>query len=331
MTFVLIAILLIVAALIYLSTLPGEYHIRRSLPMAVDPQRVFDQVRDFRSWTEWSPWLIHEPDARLTYSDNAEGEGGSYSWDGKYIGAGTLTHVRLEPPRRIAQRIDFRRPFKSTSEVSWEFVEREGQTETVWSMRGRMPFLLRFLTRTMIAMIEKDYDLGLAMLRGTLDPQAERPRIRFMGEVRTAPVTALTIPFSGGLEAMTKAMEEGFPRLLAQVQGQGKTPAGPPFTAYRKVDPKTMQFECDIALPVTEDTAPGEFAVKRLGGGRCYRVQAQGSYGFLELAWYSAIAHLRMLKLKQDKSRPSLETYENDPGSVAHVNELITRLELPIR
>ncbi len=332
MIYLLVLVALVaVAAAAYLATLPPGFEVRRSLLMSPDRQRVFDKVRDLRSWSDWSPWLMHEPGATLTYSGNPDREGGSYSWDGKYIGAGTLTHVRLDAPTRIDQRIAFKRPFKSESEVWWEFSERDGQTEATWGMRGRMPFYLRFMTRMMVPMIEKDYDLGLAMLRGTLDPQAERPQVRFLGETRTAPRTALTIPFSGGMDSMVKAMEEGFPRLMEHVQGQGKSPAGPPFTAYHTVNPKTMHFECDMALPVTEDVAPGSFALKRLGGGRCFSVDVQGSYSFLELAWYSVIAHLRMHKIKQDPSRPSMETYENDSGSVAHSNDIRTRLEVPIR
>lgn len=168
--------------------------------------------------------------------------------------------------------------------MRWEFSERNGQTEVTWGMRGRMPFFLRFLTPMTVAMIEKDYDLGLARLRGILDPQAERPEIRFLGETQTVPRTALTIPFSGDMDSMVKAMEEGFSRLLEHVQGQGKSPAGPLFAAYHKVSPKTMHFECDIALPVTEDVSPGSFAFKRLGGGRCFSVEVQGSYSFLGLA-----------------------------------------------
>lgn len=332
MIYLLLLLLLVVAAaLAYLATLPADFEVRRSLLMSPDRQRIFDKVRDLKSWGDWSPWLMHEPDAKLTFSDNPDREGGAYSWDGKHIGAGTLTHVRLDAPERIDQRIAFKRPFKSQSEVWWEFADRNGQTETTWGMRGRMPFFLRFMTPMMVAMIEKDYDLGLAMLRGLLDPQAERPRIRFQGETHTAPRTALTIPFSGGMDSMVKAMEEGFPRLMEHVQDQGKSPAGPPFTAYHKVNPKTMHFECDMALPVTEDVSPGGFALKTLGGGRCFSVEVQGSYSFLELAWYSTIAHLRMYKIKQDTSRPSLETYESDPGSVAHGNEILTQLDVPIR
>ena len=56
-----------------------------------------------------------------------------------------------------------------------------------------------------------------------------------------------------------------------------------------------------------------------------------GSYDFPELAWYSAMSHIRMLKLKMDASRLSLEVYENDPETVARTNDIRTTLYLPIR
>lgn len=110
----------------------------------------------------------------------------------------------------------------------WEFADRDGQAEVTWGMRGRMPFFLRFMTGMTVSMIEKDFALGLAMLRGTLeDPQAERPEIRFLGEMDTASRSAPTVPFSGSKDAMVEAMEQGFPRLMAQIRDQGKAPAGP--------------------------------------------------------------------------------------------------------
>jgi len=42
----------------------------------------------------------------------------------------------------------------------------------------------------------------------------------------------------------------------------------------------------------------GEYALKDLGDGRFYKVCLKGGYEFLESAWYAAIAHLKMLKLK---------------------------------
>ena len=167
--------------------------------MNVDRQTVFNKVRDFRSWAEWSPWLMHEPDTRLEFSQSPEQEGGWYTWDGDRVGAGKLTHVSIEPPDRIEERIEFLRPFKSVSAVWWEFVDRDGQTEVSWNMKGAMPFFFRFMTRMMSVMIGKDYDLGLALLRGTLDPRARgRSESRKLADQGTHPPVQAGPKFTPG-------------------------------------------------------------------------------------------------------------------------------------
>lgn len=319
------------AVLFYLSRLEGKYVVRRSLSMNVDRQRVFDKVRDFTSWHQWSPWLLHEPDARVEFSEHPEQEGGSYSWDGKRIGAGTLSHMRFEAPALIEQRIAFIRPFRAVNRVWWEFAEQDGRTEVTWGMEGEMPFPLRFMTAMTRQMIAKDYDLGLALLRGVLDPAAERPCLTFLGETVVAPREALTIPFAGPLAAMVAAMQEGFSRLEAHLKQSGGEMTGHPFTAYHKVDPKTMYFECDMAVPVSPASDAGDFARKTLGGGRYFQVQLTGSYDFLELAWFSAMAHVRMRGLKYDRTRPALEVYENDPRAVDGSNAILTTLLVPVK
>lgn len=319
------------AGLVYLGSLKGRYEVRRSLSMAVERSTVFDRIRDLTHWRDWSPWLIHEPGTRLRFSDHPDQEGGWYTWEGERVGAGRLTHVRFDPPRRIEQRIEFSRPFKSVCSVWWELEEGDGQTEVSWCMRGRLPFLFRFMTANLERTIARDYDLGLAMLRGTLDPHADRPFITFVGETMLPQAEALTIPFSGDLDAMVNAMETGFPRLAEHVARAGREPTGPPFTAYHKVNPAKGMFQCDLAVPVSGDVPADGLIRKTLGGGHYYEVRLRGSYDFLEPAWYSAMAHVRMLKLKRDGSRPSLEVYANDHRSVTHAGDLETALYIPLR
>jgi hypothetical protein len=76
---------------------------------------------------------------------------------------------------------------------------------------------------------------------------------------------------------------------------------------------------------------PRPLARKDFSGGRHYRVTLTGGYDYLELAWYAAVAHARMLKLKLDKHRPMLEVHEKDPSSVASPKDLRTALYLPLR
>ena len=98
MLFAIIFILigLIVWGLIYLTTLDGSYAVRRTKLINTDIGTAFDKIRDFETWADWSPWIMHEPHTKLVFSDNCSEEGGYYTWDGKLVGAGKLIHVKFE-------------------------------------------------------------------------------------------------------------------------------------------------------------------------------------------------------------------------------------------
>lgn len=314
----------------YLASLNANYSIRRSQLINADLESVFDKVRDFKSWPEWSPWLIHEPGAQLNFSENHDQENGFYTWKGKRVGIGKLTHIKLERPSQIKQRLEFIKPFKSVCDVGFEFTNKSGQTEVTWFMNGKMPFFLRFMTKNTEDMISKDYELGLAMLNGLLDSKAEYPVIQFEEKIRLDPIRSLCEGFSGDQQSMEETMKKSFPQLVSYVERYGEI-AGAPFTAYHKVDLNTLNFVCDMAIPISEDMNAGGYQIKMLGGGRYYKVSLKGSYKFLGLAWYSAVAHIHMLKLKYDKNRTSLEAYQNDPEQVKSSNDILTILYIPIK
>ena len=328
---IILVFLVVTAGLLYLSSIDGDYQVRRSCRVNAGIDTVFDKVRDFRTWPEWSPWLMHEPECRLEYSDNCTEEGGYYSWDGKYLGAGKLTHVKFERPHRIHQKIEFFRPFKSTCEVGFTFTDYGGETEVAWNMHGHMPFLLRFMIVNMVSMIERDYDLGLAMLAGQLDPASEFPRISFQGKTILEPEHCLCEKFNGFIREMEIAMKNGFPQLLEYIREHNGRITGKPFTAYHKVNLTTMHFCCDMAVPVAGGIDPGNYSIKTLGGGNYFKVTLQGNYDFLESAWYSAYAHMKMHSIKTDKKRPALEIYENNLNTVSTSNDLLTTLCIPLR
>ena len=107
---------------------------------------------------------MHEPGTTLAFSDKPDQEGGWYTWDGKLIGAGKLTHEKFTGEEKIEQRIEFKRPFKSVCKVWWELEKKDDSTTLVsWNMDGKMPFLFRFMAKKMPEYISKDYDTGLYM------------------------------------------------------------------------------------------------------------------------------------------------------------------------
>ncbi|MEY6432587.1 SRPBCC family protein [Thioalkalicoccus limnaeus] len=318
---------------LFLASKPKDFLVRRSLVIDRDRQAIFDAVRNLKTWKDWSPWLLHEPNARLTYSEDPKPnrEGGSYRWHGHHIGLGHLTNVRFEEPVRIEQRIVSSRPFRYRGTIQWEFTKVDGGTEVTWTLNGVMPFAFRAMGPMLSRLLRKDYDLGLAMLRGHLDPKADHPRIRFIGQMERKPLTAITVPFHGSIHEMVEQMRADFPRLAAHLDAIGVKPAGAPFTAYRKVDEQGLNFDCDFGIPIPDGTDPGEFQIKTFDGGRYYQTDLQGSYDYLEATWYSLTSHLRLVRVAQDKTRPSLEIYKVGPDKAAHGNEILTQIFVAVR
>lgn len=328
---IIVLFVVIAALLVYLARLPGNYKVSRSITVNANIQSAFDKISDFKTWPDWSPWLIHEPQTRLEFSENYTEEGGFYTWDGQYVGAGKLTHVQFQAPEQIKQRLEFTQPFKSVCDVNFELKPEQNGTLITWTMRGSMPFLFRFMTKKTVQMIGKDYELGLAMLAGQLAPQMEHPRISFDGKLSLAAQPALCQSFSGYLTDMQAAMKDAYPAMLDYIQQNNGKILGTPLAVYQQVNLKTMHFVCDFAIPVEQSIDPGRYQFKQLPAGEFYKVSLQGDYRFLEMAWYSAYNHLRMLKIKFNNKRPSREVYINNPSAVESTNQLVTELYVPLR
>lgn len=312
--------------LIYLLRLPKNYQVQRSITIARPVDAVFEQVQDFRLWKAWSPWLLHDNACVPTLVNPTE-VGGSNAWDSAKIGSGKTTHTVIVPKQSISQKLEFFKPFKSVSQIEWTFKEGGGTTIVVWTMNASMPLPMRPFIPMMTRMIGLDFELGLGLLRGVLDPSAERPNIQFEGQQTMKAQTCTVQRYEGELgEPMSAAMRTGYPALHEKAKDRV---TGLPLAAYHKVKPVKQTTVCDFGFAVTQSAATD--TLLQLAAGPCFQVRYQGSYQFLGSAWNAAMGQVRMQKLKIDKSKPSLEIYLNTPDQVAHSNELVTLLQIPLK
>jgi effector-binding domain-containing protein len=328
----LLAILAI--AVMYLLTLPKAYTVERSITIARPVEAVFEQVQDFRLWDAWSPWMLHDRNAAVTIERPTE-VGGSSAWDSPKIGAGKTTHTAMVGNEFITQKLEFFKPFRSVATIHWRFTQHNkgdhAQTTVTWVMNAGMPLPMRPMIPMLSRMIGLDFELGLGLMRGILDPNAERPKIDFEGVQQVTAQTCTVTRYEGllGKEHMSSAMgsaESGYPALYAAAKDRI---TGGAMAAYHKVSMRKQTTVCDFGFPVSRIVA-GE-TVLNIAAGPCFQVRYQGSYEFLGSAWNAAIGQAKMQKLKLDTSRPSLEIYTNSPDQVAHSNELVTLLQIPIK
>ncbi len=320
-----VAILL--AGLIYLVRLESDFCTKRSLEIAAPLDSVFAAIVDFKTWPQWSPLLIHEPDADITYSENYQAEGGSYSWDGAVVGAGKLTHLKITPSSSIRQQIEFLRPFKSVNQVSWEFVNRDGKSLVSWEISGTMPFLFRFRTRQLKSMLGRDYELGLELLNGHLNANAPHPSFVFTGSEDLQDFSYWAIPCNGKLRQLETARKSGIETLRAAAGGSNALA----LTLYHQFDPLAAHFQAEIALPIGDHPPLSNYTRREFRGGSYYKMTLHGDHRFLPLGWYALSSHCRLHKIKLDQARPALEIYHHDPDELADSNQLGTALYIPIK
>jgi hypothetical protein len=318
---------LLLAAIVYLLGFDGRFRVERSREIAAPTDRVFATVADLRTWPAWSPWVLHEPDAEIVFGDNCSSEGGYYSWNGEHIGAGRLTHIGLRANSAIAQQIEFTRPFKARHRVAWSFERRGDNTLVSWEMNGRMPLLLRFMAARVEPVIGRDYELGLALLNGFMNADAEHPQLTFDGREQLEDFSYWSIPCHGNLRQLEASRDASLESL--QRAAAGKTGLG--LTLYQGLDPLAAYYRAEFAIPVASTTPTSNYTRREFHGGAYLRMTLRGDHQFLPLGWHALYSHCRLRRLKTDRTRPALEIYHATPAETTDSNQVTTVLYAPLK
>ena len=173
---ILIALAVIVAVLLIIIALqPGYYHVERSTTVAAPPAVVFNQVNNLHNWDAWSPWAKLDPAMKVDFSGAQAGAGAIYHWSGNSkVGEGRMLIVESHPDQLVNIKLDFIRPFASTSIVEFTFKPQGNNTLVTWNMDGQKMFLTKLfsLFTSMDKMIGPDFERGLAQLKAISETNA---------------------------------------------------------------------------------------------------------------------------------------------------------------
>ena len=165
-----IFVLLIVAVLGvvgYASTRPTDYTVTREATLPAPPASVYVMVGDFDRWPEWSPWEKLDPAMQRTVSEPSSGVGATYAWVGNdKVGEGKMTIVESVPDSRVVTRLEFIKPFASTSESVFAIEPRDAGSHVTWTMNGKHNLMSKVmcLFMDMDQMVGKDFETGLSNL-----------------------------------------------------------------------------------------------------------------------------------------------------------------------
>lgn len=146
----------------------SKYTVTRSTTIAATPDRVYDELADFRNWQRWSPWEDLDPDLRRTYSGAESGTGSVYAWSGnRKAGQGRMEMTEAVRPSRVAIDLAFEKPWKARNDTGFVITPDGAGSRVTWTMTGDKTLMTRVLGlfTSMDKMVGRDFEKGLARLK----------------------------------------------------------------------------------------------------------------------------------------------------------------------
>lgn len=302
--------------------------VTRSIEIDAPIEKVFTILNDFSTWRSWSPWLIMDPEAKVTVSSDNK----YYEWEGPRSGSGNMKIVAEAENKSVSIDLMFLKPWKSKAKTYFYVTEKDNQTEVKWVMDSSLPFFMFWMKKMMQTYIGMDYDRGLRMLKELVEEGKVHSTLNFIGKESLPEQQFIGVRTSCSMSDMGKKMAEDLPRIHAFISQNDLQIAGMPFTQYHKWDMSNGRAEYTSAIPVASapSNLPEGFYAGSIPATSAYTIEHVGPYHHLGNAWTTLYSMQRGKEIAVNKKIHPLETYQNDPGEVAP-SEIVTRIHFPLK
>ena len=161
-----------IVGVVVVASRPAQFHVARTARIAAKPPAVFAQVNDFHQWDAWNPWAKLDPAMKQSYAGAPAGVGAVYAWAGNsQVGEGRMTVTESRPSELIRIKMEFLKPFASTSTAEFTLRPEGDHTVVTWSMEGRNNFMAKVihLVMKMDRMIGGQFEKGLAQMKAAAE------------------------------------------------------------------------------------------------------------------------------------------------------------------
>ncbi len=305
-----------------------KMHISKSIVVDAPADKVFQTITDFKKWQPWSPWLITEPEAKVTVSDDSK----SYEWTGKRTGEGNMKILNEEENKSVDIDLNFLKPWKSHADVRFELSENGDGTKVTWLMDSSLPFFLFFMKKMMLAFIGADYERGLDMLKAYVETGSVPSKLEFKGRSNFDGCDYVGIRTDVSLDDVAKQMEGDYGKIHEFAENNPDNIQGMPLTVYHKWDMVNNRVVYTAAIPVkqVQSDLPDGFTSGNIPATEIETVRHIGRYQHLGNAWSTLYSMQQAKEIKQNKKIDPFEIYRNNPRETAEA-DLITDVNFPLK
>lgn len=152
-----------------------EYSVQRDITIAKPNAEVFDYIRHLKNQSQYSKWVMMDPNAKMDFRGEDGTVGFVSAWDSqmKEVGKGEQ-EIKAITGTKMDLEIRFYRPFESVASASMESAAVDSSTSKVsWSFHGNMnyPMNVMLLFMNMDKMLGDDISTGLTNMKAVLEKQ----------------------------------------------------------------------------------------------------------------------------------------------------------------
>lgn len=307
-----------------------SYHVERVITVKQSKSKLKNILTDLRQMRKWSPWLIVEPDAKVTFNTLQGKVGAMQTWEGEMVGFGSLELTEIHN-NQLVYSLQFLKPFRSQSQVTFELTSEDKATKVSWNMYGKMPWFLFFMTKVMKTYIGMDYERGLKMLKEYAETGKISSKLELVGEEKLEAIHYIGLKNSCLIQEIGEVMGRDFHSLGSYRETHQVSNEYRLFSIYHQFDmmkDHTTFVSCMAIDPDTEVAPP--FIKGKIEPYRVLTVRHIGDYQHLGNAWSLAMNVVRSRKLRINKKSFGYEFYLNSSHDLPPT-EWITEIMIPLK
>jgi uncharacterized protein YndB with AHSA1/START domain len=145
-----------------------DYQVEREVVINKPIAEVFAYVSSLELQSNWSTWVLQDPNIKMTYVGEQGTIGSKAQWKSEIVGNGQLEITNISPGARIDTELKMDMPMTppSPTYLTTEAVS-ETQTKVKWGMNGNMSYPMNFMRvfMDMEEMIGTEYAKSLQNLK----------------------------------------------------------------------------------------------------------------------------------------------------------------------
>ncbi len=336
----LLLLIVLVGGAIYFGTKDGNFDVAKSKVINAPAEVVYDNVKDYKNWAIWGPWMNQDENIEIFYTEKTEGEGASYSWKSEEIGDGSMQTVGVIPNKEIDQKITFNTPVgDSESDVYWRFEpsEEPGKTKVTWGMKGEQSFMekvfMAFQPEDFETSLGNMYEKGLANLEMEINKSMNQYTVTVDGVTQHGGGFYLYTTTSSKLSEIGAKMRPMMRQLSGYMEQNNINMSGMPFTIYNELDNKNGTAIFSAAIPVSAKviTLPDSSVLcNYMGPVSALKTTLKGKYEYLVEAYTKSKEYMQKNNLVADPARKMFEVYIINPGTTSNPSNWITEIYIPV-